>query len=259
MKILLTAILIIFGNLVFSQNEVNLKTYINSDYNNIDTLYNVSGVTETVKYYKDDVLSTQLSFFEDGKIKSIINYNLNKAYDGKVVFWYLNGQKHMETIYENGLPINESNYTWYENGVIESNTKCYERGNCTTSFFYESGVIKKIVKSKAINEYYVEKRCENGQVTSIEYINPFAGEYKEYHCNGKVKIIASKNKNGAYIGEYRQWFNDGQLEEIRNYSDTDGYKSLKEGEWKYYNKAGEYILYELYSNGKLLEQKHNPN
>ena len=60
--------------------------------------------------------------------------------------------------------------------------------------------------------------CENGQavIEDFKYLDNFFGPSTEYHCNGKTKAL-SFNYNGDWIGISKQWDEDGNLLEEKDY------------------------------------------
>lgn len=98
--------------------------------------------------------------------------------------------------------------------------------------------------------------------------NLWSGTCKEFHSNGKVKVIADWDEN-YYDGEYKEYDVKGNLIKTGNFDE--GYES---GEWNYFEKGSEFPIRKehykrindkvvldgevklYYPNGKVVEEQH---
>ncbi len=94
--------------------------------------------------------------------------------------------------------------------------------------------------------FYQERWCENGQLLAVDSIGRDQLTYEEYHCNGTIKIKASKNKRGSFVGGYRSYFENGKIESEGRYLVHNGFETIKDGEWKYFDETGEISSVENY-------------
>ncbi|MEO8148224.1 MAG: hypothetical protein ABI723_11325 [Bacteroidia bacterium] len=102
---------------------------------------------------------------------------------------------------------------------------------------------------------------ENGNLESINsYLyGCLAGEFRENYDNGNPKIIGSYyiNVNDTIIRLeyfYNETIGDSTAT-YENYLITSGYKSIKDGIWRYYTDDSKLIKREFWEKGKLIKEE----
>ena len=137
------------------------------------------------------------------KLWETCDYKDGKRHGYRAKYSYPNGVKQFshEWTYENGEIIKEVLY--YDNGQKKAsyqlNGECKdwdEEGNIVAEHVYESGEPIKSI------EYYA-----NGQMKTLLQLNGECGEW--YEDGSKKKEY--KFVNGNVVGEYKEWYENGQL------------------------------------------------
>ena len=163
------------------------------------TEYFLNGQISLIKEYKRNTpVGKMIEYYENGRLKTSIDYNFNGEQHGKQVIYYSNGNIFKIIEYSNGLPhgkwfsyyddssdnclkvrsidhfvygksINKS-MTYYENGVLKSMTTFSADGK-------RNGVFKKFFDNQQLkcSKYYLDDKL-NGE--TIEYYR--SGNKKGY-------------------------------------------------------------------------------
>lgn len=216
-----------------------------------DTVCYPSGQLKEKIFYQNNSILRKVTFYESGKPESVMNRDSIWIH-GKIILWYENGKKQSEHNYYRGA-WDGKGYSWYENGKLESKSEC-DKGNCEIKEFYENGTLKSLTKTRVMVPYYIERFCENKQLISKEYSGK-SFLYVKYYCNGQRALQVQKNENGAFVGPYQSWFENGKLQQSGTYKIHDGFESIKDGVWHYYTDKGVKELEEIYDNGVLKQSK----
>lgn len=186
--------------------------------------------------------------------------------------WYKSGKLKLSGI-ESGTPIQKarSNFSvWFENGNLQFQWKIDEEGLIEICEYFQNGKLREKIKAKIFLEngdttmqnYYTWNYCSNGFLT-IEFCNSCAGlkPYKEFFCDGKLKIEASK-VGDSFSGPYKEFHNsgalklEGQFKEIKDFSEGMQNNAKRIGEWRVYDDKGKKLRLEIYNNqGELISQK----
>ena len=120
---------------------------------------------------------------------------INGKQEGKVTWWYENGQKALEGNYKNGKLEGKQTY-WYDNGQL----------------WYEGNYINGKLEGKWTGWH------ENGQLWyEGNYINgKLEGKWTEWYENGQ-KSIEANFIYGKADGKWTKWYEDGTIEKVENY------------------------------------------
>lgn len=121
--------------------------------------------------------------------------------NGKLLYWNENGEKVLEREYINGQFSKE----WYPNGQMKEETD-YTQKPPVYKAYSEKGVL--LVDAKVKEDYYV-------------------GKYTEYFDNSIIKSVGNYNDNGAQIGDWWQFKENGEFDYLITY-DKDGKQNAKE-------------------------------
>ena len=253
------------GNLVWLYPyEGDLKNGCAIQY---DSLGNVAKET----YYVDDKKQgEEIWYFEDGSVQKKLNFEEGKESGIALEFD------------ENGVIVAEQEYS---NGYLRSNKKFNqfdENGNKTGVWrdYYKNGQLKSEISFKGGKMDGLSKEFdEQGRLLNISEMSNGAEAsdpggvviidlYKEYHPNGKVKLVGGFNKGlksgifrkyslegelerayiykkdtlvsegmieagGIFVGEWTNYYEDGSVKSVGNFSN-----GLKDGRWTYYYRNG---------------------
>lgn len=175
-----------------------------------------------------------LSYYENGQIQAQGSF-LEGNKTGEWSYFYQNGNKRMiqnfdEKGKENGL---ETNYTKggkkvseisYANGIIDAYTFYDLEGNVLSSGEKSGGELDFV-------GYY-----SNGVKSAEGVINKEGrdGEWKFYYVNGALKSVQNY-KDGTAVGDYEQFFPDGNLEIKYAFND----EGMSEGYYRNYYRNGD--------------------
>jgi antitoxin component YwqK of YwqJK toxin-antitoxin module len=257
MKIKCFLITAIFGCLLCSSTYGQLYTpesYVPSEFDAVDTSFSESGELDKVRY-TTQLGATVFFYYEGGEVKAVKEYNKLDQRHGIQVYWYENGEIDSYIEFVNGRWSKSIGVGWYKEGAIRSIVTCSE-DTCYTKTFYLSGKIK----SQSISLKYdmalkaKSEWCENGQLALEMKVHQKKNPYKEYFCDGALKISSYVNSYGVFIGTFREFFANGQLATIGKLKEHNtGSGIIYEGKWIYYNKKGEIILIEWYEDGELIK------
>ncbi len=194
---------------------------------------------------KSDGAFTNISYYENGQIRTETNYNKHRKKDGKVTEWYANGQMERKEYYiddkkdgkftywfENGQKRSEGH--WKQNVEVRVESKHYKDGKWTE--WYENGQIKSEENYKddkkdgKWTEWY-----ENGQIKAEESYKidgKFGmkdGKFTEWNENGQ-KMYEGNYKNGKQDGKFTTWREDGRIFDVKNYANGNRISWYKDGE-----------------------------
>ncbi|HBS12961.1 MAG TPA: hypothetical protein DEO36_10560, partial [Flavobacteriaceae bacterium] len=153
------------------------------------------------------------TFFENGQLQKVIHYKKGNA-DGLSKRYFENGQLEEEGKFSKGQKVGK--WTFY-----------YKNGNTKKTVFFKDGKWKGEVKT-----YF-----PTGQLESVSYHKDTKITSTKYNLTtGKVQQIGAFNAMGEKTGEWKTFYDNGQLKETGNYSN-----GQKTGEWKYYDEEGKLI------------------
>jgi antitoxin component YwqK of YwqJK toxin-antitoxin module len=135
--------------------------------------------------------------YSNGQVKSKGNIKNGKL-DGRMTFWYGNGQIWTEELYIEGNLVDKTKYSYYENGEMRSEAH------------YING------KLEGIGTYWYENSQKGSE-----------GDYKDGKKNGKwttwyengLKWTDRNYKDGREDGKSTEWFANGQIKSEENYKD----------------------------------------
>jgi antitoxin component YwqK of YwqJK toxin-antitoxin module len=118
--------------------------------------------------------------------------------DGKSIWFYNNGGKKLECIYQNGVLAGKST-SWYENGNKKGES-IYKNGfKCGRSIsWYENGTIKQITP------------YDNEKIDGIDSC---------WYPNGQIHWVVNY-RSGILEGQFIRWYENGQMEMIGTSIDT---------------------------------------
>lgn len=241
MKILLIFFLTLISFAVFSQN---------------DTTFYDNGIIKKIKFHTNEKLLYKIiTFHKNGNKKGISNYNEFGTPEGEITHWHENGQKSFLSHYREGYEYGDNNYSWSEDGVIESHTICIN-DTCTYIEYYTSGKPKSVSKSTKIILYYKEEWCENGQLKMVNNPNSDTIEHIiQYDCNGKIFLDYYKDGKGNK-GKFIMYHQNGQIGEQGSFEKTDSpFGDQKVGLWEGFTSEGKKTYEEFYENGEVVKIK----
>lgn len=231
------------------------------NYNRVDTTYFDSRQIKSVSYFRDPYIVKRVAFSSAGILHGVWKFD---EY-GKQIWgmtWYENGQIEQLVYSTNGHWIKGT--SWYQDGTISSET--YSGGGDTIYMktYYSNGKIKEVRQEISDRPIHAITYCENGQVISENFWGT-KNPYKQFYCNGKLRVVATKNSDGFFYGKYSMQDENGVIRIKGNYSDTinfshqisgsDGGLGQKKGIWQYYNEKGKLEKQETYENGILIETR----
>jgi antitoxin component YwqK of YwqJK toxin-antitoxin module len=193
-----------------------------------------------IKNYKNNLMFGKCKeWYESGILKSTGNYIIdsadNRGYKktrelvskphGKIVYYYVNGNKKSEINYKNGK-MNGSYTTWFESG------KLHEKAEYSMDVL--SGVSKRWFENGLMEfeKHYGKPEMKNGYYRAV-----LNGPYIEYYKEGVLKLKGSF-LNDKKEGWFEEYYNDGKLKS------KNLYKNGMELSTTYYN----------YKTGQLLSQ-----
>lgn len=234
----------------YDQTGMLLSTfeYANDMKNGCATRFDSLGNIAKETYYVDDIKQGEEQwFFPDGKLKKSILFNDGKE-DGLALEFNEEGIIVSQEEFKNGYLRNKEEFNQLdENGEKTGTWRTYfPNGEIATEINYKGG--KKDGTAKVFDE--------NGKLIDI---NTMVGDsvasdpggvviidlYKEYHSNGKVKLMGGLNK-GMRSGIFREFDNQGNLVQgyiyVKDTLVSEGFiKSggIFDGEWvTYYKQTG---------------------
>jgi antitoxin component YwqK of YwqJK toxin-antitoxin module len=132
-------------------------------------------------------------YYENGQLKYKIGYK-NDQFDNKSIFWYPNGQVWQTANYINGQ-LTDTVHDYYENGNLKS-IGVFENGKGDFKYFHPNGEIWK----------------------TGEMINGKESGFWTYYFDNGVKSSEGGFNNGLRNGEYKRYYETGELMETGTYS-----------------------------------------
>ncbi|OFY27005.1 MAG: hypothetical protein A2X09_12520 [Bacteroidetes bacterium GWF2_43_11] len=179
-------------------SDGNIKTiieYVNpydtSDFKLIG-FYNSGDTNLVISVSQDMRNGISTYFYENGTMKYRISYK-NDQLHGKVTYWYPNGQLWQKAYFNYGQ-IDDTICDYYESGIIKS-IGLFNNGTGEFKYYHPNGRLWKTGK------------VLNGKEE---------GNWFYYYSNG-IKSGENVYKNGKRIGEYKAFYNTGELMEVGIY------------------------------------------
>jgi antitoxin component YwqK of YwqJK toxin-antitoxin module len=227
---------------------LEINNYNNGKLHGIRTTYEFDGVLDTITNYINGYKEGEEKvFFDNNQIKEL-NYYKNGKLHGLCKYYYKSTSNCI------GLLQNETNY---EEGYRHGECKSYDKnGRLEELSNFENDCI--------VGDYYkykngiLETKCE---YYKDEYMGEsLVGDYINYYCSdsdddGKIKNICTY-EDGAKNGEYREYYNNGILKTLGNYT-----HNCKQGFEYRYDETGNLIdkvfINEYESNSESNESESN--
>lgn len=146
-------------------------------------------ITQKGTYKNNLKEGTWTTYFTNGKVSSIVNFQQNKQI-GNAKIYYENGQIQEEGYWKLNKWIGEYNY-YYDNGQVKYHWFFDDNGQRTgkQQYFFDNG----------------QKQIEGEWTQGKE-----SGQIKEYYSNGTVSQVANF-ENGSLNGTMTQYFDDGKI------------------------------------------------
>jgi antitoxin component YwqK of YwqJK toxin-antitoxin module len=198
---------------------------------------------------------TELIFFENGQLKSSIDY-YGEQLDGNIFEYFENGNaKFIGTLTSGGF--NGIKYNYYEKGGISQKDSLF--GICKIKDSCCDGIITRYYPNGNIKERFTIKYGKmNGEM--LQYYESGKINRKCIFINDKKDGIQKEwNENGTLITEssYTYGIKDGSnIEYYRQYNIYGQYiNGREEGEWKYIDTLGNIIKIDVYQNGVKTQSK----
>ncbi len=198
-------------------NDAGLITqtfyYANKMKNGCATMYDSLGNISREIYYVDDKREGESNwFFEDGSLKKTVNFK-DDAEDGIGLEYNQEGVVVAEEEYSNGYLRNKNTF----NQLDEEGNKTgiwreyFDNGNIKNEISYKGGLKDGISKEfDKEGKLLTINEMKNGQEASDPGGVVIIDLYKEYHSNGKVKLVGGLNK-GKKSGIFRSYDENGEL------------------------------------------------
>ena len=216
-------------NIEYYENGI-IKKLQNYKDNKLDGLYqeyDSKGVLEKVCNYKDDKLEGNYKEYYNGRLFSDRNYQ-NDMLNGEAKEYLLNTDG--TSSYSEGHYVNDEKqglWTEYDKEGILHSTQYYVDGR-------EDGTYKQYTKEGILE--YTEEWEYGEQLNAIDY-----------YPNGEI-LGVEQWENGVKNGIAESFYETGELKEKCNFKDNE-----LDGPYFSYDKAGNVIEHEIYSNGELVK------
>ncbi len=206
------------------------------------TTWNMYGNTESLEYYADDEQDgKQQYYFDDGTLKSEINYKAG-VLEGLAVYYYKNGVISSQGWYKDDNKRGEwreynpdgviSSTDYYQNGELQGASVNYDvSGKMETVFTYNNGDLVMYTDYDTLGNILIAEKIKNGSgsfnslhlnkkaKSNLNYKNGrLEGEIKRYYSNGKVRNVILYT-NGSANGPYKRYEWDGSIDEEGFYED----------------------------------------
>ena len=170
-----------------SVEKDNQGIYIFKTYSYDSILIAIERFKDTIKYLKT---GESRYWFEDGKIKRIVNYNDNGLLDGKLLTYYQNGNTKREDLYNSDSLI--TGYCYDSLGNEIKHFKYYVQPEIDLNELHKCLVYPEYLRRQNIEEYLILKFLVdiNGKIIKIEYDNNHSSGFVEeaIKCLLKIKI-----------------------------------------------------------------------
>lgn len=183
-----------------------LTPFVNAQNVKKDTVfnrsYNASQILSITTSWDDNLLIEV--FHHNGILKSIEKFKANKL-NGEQQTWFENGNIKSITNYNNGAILNYKE--WYENGVLK-----YFKN------FYQFPTNYPLKKSIQILHGEYKENYQNGvsKVKGYYDSGQRTGKWTEHYESGN-KYYEGEYKYGLLSGKFKQWFVNGQIKSDNNY------------------------------------------
>ena len=171
------------------------------------------------KYDNDEKIGEWKWYYENGKLKTIGNYDEEGGEIGEWKRYYKNGQLRVYTLYDSD-GYAQGEWKWYyEDGQIWTDGKYYDGAKIGEwKWYYENGKLKRY--SQYDSEGYAKdgfkRYYESGQISELgqyDVQDDETGEWKEYYENGKLKAFG-KYESGCKIGDWKYYHENGGIYQI---------------------------------------------
>lgn len=197
------------------------------------------------QFYDGKMEGMYKEYYESGKISSIKNYKDGKA-NGEYIEYYTNGKLKLKGSYKNGLRNGE-----FKTYLMNSKS--------AGSMFYKNGKeIKSTLTAYMKEDVFfnfpdeMEAQINIGDEKSKDLIKTME-EHGGYHMlgidnypNGRVMRVVPYNQQGIYDGEFRQYYESGQLAQKGSYKN-----GLGQGEYIWYYEEGSIKQKAFYKDDKI--------
>ena len=216
-------------NIEYYENGI-IKKLQNYKDNKLDGLYqeyDSKGVLEKVCNYKDDKLEGNYKEYYNGRLFSDRNYQ-NDMLNGEAKEYLLNTDG--TSSYSEGHYVNDEKqglWTEYDKEGILHSTQYYTDDR-------EDGTYKQYTKEGILE--YTEEWEYGEQLNAIDY-----------YPNGNIQGV-EQWENGVKNGIAESFYETGELKEKCNFKDNE-----LDGPYFSYDKSGNVIEHEIYSNGELVK------
>lgn len=214
--------------------------------------------------------------FENDGVSFEINVKNGKLYGNRTTY-YRGGQIQSESIYENGIPINEAKY-YYEDGQPQV---FIDYKNKIKKTYYRDGTLYVEVRFLDNDEWKYEGEAklyyQTGEILGIEQFKKgvLNGKSVYYYKNGKIQRKRFY-KDGTLEGEDINYYENGNVAEkifykngsLRNGRRITYYENgnirtesfhdeqgLYHGEMKKYYENGKVKVIEIYEHGMFISKK----
>lgn len=216
----------------------------------------VNGFMDYAMIYTQPKNYTEYNFLVDsvlpGQIYTIINY-VNDIEQGAYYTYYEDGWR-FEGNFENAKLIGKGIYYDEKNKIREVHTYLDNKYTSILYHDYEKGIIEGKLQGEKIGDKWVKTGTaiyydKDGKLEEEILYSGDTGYSKFYYSNGKIKKEGSINaESGMYLGEVKEYYENGILKGKYNYSDGN-----LNGKQYYYDELGKEKKVENYDYGTIIE------
>ncbi len=210
-------------NMLRSTNQEDVVKYINKHEKEFDTFYETGSGLSKVKFYRYTNIGYgrniyECSYYEDGNIHAILNYNNQEKEEGPCRYFYSNGEVSAEGLFKDGLKDSVWSYysqeglllakEKYRDGVLNGlYTSYHPTGNVNVSVPYVDGEI--VGKAEWFDEFGLKTLSVNFEGDKKN------GDAESFYANGKVHE-KYHYKEDRLEGNYISWYDNGNKEETES-------------------------------------------
>ena len=161
----------------------------------------------------------------------IATYSFGEVVESTVTTYYLDGTKESEQVNVNGDEQVRSTKQWYENGQLQSQTRCVDDLQDGLQKYFDE-----------LGNPTLEENYSAGVLDGASY---------EWH-QGTMQLSMERNyREGELDGIYRHWYANGQLQVFRNYLG-----GLLNGRGEVYNESGQPVVVESWNLDQLRSREY---
>lgn len=188
--------------IMYYENGATKQTaqYVDDEKDGLLKDFYETGELNFIFVYEKGIRIKYEGFFKSGKIRQIINYNLNGEADGEWLVYYESGEVKEENTYSNGVKM--SNKTYFENGKISEVSQKLGSDNATIKTFDKYGNLIFEEVWNSVKEAWTIPKYPNGR-SIVSYANEDL-EFRDKDDNQFTRDIAYYMDIDAWEGNLGQ-------------------------------------------------------